>query len=408
MAGDDLALRWRNVLGRRSFLHGIGVAGAAALPGTALFAGTKKLSEGDAAILKFLAAAELIESDLWSQYNDLGGINGGNMAFKAALANIDGDMSQYITDNTDDELSHAAFINAYLMSKGEDPVSLDGFRKLPGSAATGANPSNVPGRLTELRFLNVDTSYYFRYRSTQNPDLGAMFPQLLNMMNQPTIPISDTDTDPNTAAINFPINPGSPPTSEQLRMQAIANSAAFHFGMIEQGGSSLYPTLAQQVTSVEVLRILLSIGGVEIDHFSLWHDKLGNTISPPLAPANGVTNPNAFVTDPKTKLTFPNFDDPANQHNSGLSAADQTNDATETAGVRMFQHNLILAEPCSFLNFNVPCSVIRPTSTANSGAVAAVKGLTASNLFANQSQGFFSAVMALAVAADQARRDGKD
>src|SRR5712691_4439731 len=116
-----------------------------------------KLSKGDAAILRFLAAAEIIESDLWVQYNELGGVNGGNPSYIQALQNLDGDMPQYITDNTDDELSHAAFLNAYLMSKGAQPVNLDAFRRLPSSKATGAK--NI-GRLTNLLRLDVDTSWW--------------------------------------------------------------------------------------------------------------------------------------------------------------------------------------------------------------------------------------------------------
>jgi len=61
------------------------------------------LSKGDAALLRFAAAVELIEADLWQQYNELGGVQGGNPAYMAALSNLDGDMPQYISDNTDDE-----------------------------------------------------------------------------------------------------------------------------------------------------------------------------------------------------------------------------------------------------------------------------------------------------------------
>src|SRR6202023_170951 len=111
-------------------------------------------------------------------------------------------------------------------------------------------------------------------------------------------------------------------------IQAIANVAGFHFSYIEQGGSSLYPILALKASSLEVLRILLSIGGVEIDHFSLWHDKCGNAIAQPLAGPNG-------LTDPETGLTFPDFNNPANHHNQKLSAADQAADG------QMFQTNLI-------------------------------------------------------------------
>src|SRR5438270_9300016 len=178
-AEDDLHTQWRRVVGRRSFLKGVGLAGAAALPGSALLSGSalasaSRLSAGDVAILRLLAAIELIESDLWQQYNELGGQNGSNAAYMAALSNLDGDMPQYIADNTDDELSHAAFLNAYLRSKGARPVNLDQFRTLPSSKATGARQI---GRLTNLQSLDVDTSWYVRYRSTQNPDLGAHFPQ---------------------------------------------------------------------------------------------------------------------------------------------------------------------------------------------------------------------------------------
>src|SRR5207302_2179965 len=120
-----------------------GLATAAALPGSALLAGeamaaSPPITSSDIAILRLLAAAELIETDLWQQYNELGGVNGGNPSYMAALSNLDGDMPQYIADNTDDEESHAAFLNEYLRSRGAEPVNLDAFRKLPSSNATGA------------------------------------------------------------------------------------------------------------------------------------------------------------------------------------------------------------------------------------------------------------------------------
>ena len=178
-AEDDVQLHWQGVVKRRSFLKGISIAGATLAAGAMvgkLSAQTthssRQLSKGDTALLRFAAAAELIEADLWQQYNELGGVQGGNQAYIVALSNLDGDMPQYIADNTDDELSHAAFLNAYLISKGEDPVDLDAFRTLPSSQATGAK--NI-GRLTNLMKLNVDLSWYTRYRGTQNPDLGAKF-----------------------------------------------------------------------------------------------------------------------------------------------------------------------------------------------------------------------------------------
>jgi hypothetical protein len=347
------------------------MAGATLSTGTLLAddKDNKKLSKGDAAILRFLAAAELIETDLWQQYTELGGANGGNQSYMLALQNIDGDMPQYISDNTDDEMTHASFLNAYLMSKGAQPVNLDAFRTLPSSKATGAQQI---GRLTNLMKLNVDTSWYTRYRSTQNPDFGATFPQAVTINNQPAIPLNDTDTPPGTPQ---PVPPTSTPAR---RMQAIANTAAFHFAMIEQGGSSLYPTLALQVSDVEVLRIVLSIGGVEVDHFGLWHDKAGNVVAQPLA----------GVTDPETGVTFPDLNSPPSE---------------------ALQTNLILPEPCEFISASLPaCSVIRPTSTQRSGAVAAVTALTNDQLFLGQSQAFFQTVMALAMAADSAKREGNN
>lgn len=373
-AVDDLHAKWNSVVRRRAFLKGLGVAGAM-LPAGALLAtgvkaatdesGSGELTKGDAAVLRFLAAAEILVTDLWQQYNELGGVDGGNAAYVAALQNLDGDMPQYITDNTDDEVSHAAFLNAYLMSRGAEPVNLDEFRKLPSSQATGARQV---GRLTNLQNLVVDTSFYTRYRSSENPDLGGTFAQAVKIENQPAIPLSDTDTPPATG------QPVPPVTTAARRMQAIANTAGFHFGYIEQGGASLYSSMALKVRDLEVLRIVISIGGVETDHFSLWHDKLGNAVAQPLA----------GVTDPETGVTFPDLNNPATE---------------------LSQTNKILPEPADFLRSGLPeVSVIRPTLTENAGAVATIKSFTADRLFDGQTKKFFETVMALAEAADAARR----
>jgi len=254
---EGVQRHWQGVVKRRSFLKGLGIASATLSAGALL--GTEanaqatrsrgKLSKGDAALLRFAAAVELIEADLWQQYNELGGVQGGNPAYMAALSNLDGDMPQYISDNTDDELSHAAFLNAYLMSKGEEPVDLGPFRNLPSSQATGAKNQ---GRLTNLLKLNVDLSWYTRYRSAKNPDFGVKFKGPFTIENQPAIPLNDTDTPPNQP------QPVPPATPQESRMQAIANTAGFHFAFIEQGGASLYPTLAFKATDAEVLRILVS------------------------------------------------------------------------------------------------------------------------------------------------------
>jgi hypothetical protein len=327
---EEVQRHWQGVVKRRSFLKSIGIATAAVSAGALLSTETRaqsarstgKLSRGDAALLRLAAAVELIEADLWQQYNELGGVQGGNPAYIAALSNLDGDMPQYVADNTDDELSHAAFLNAYLISRGEEPVDLDAFRTLPSSQATGAK--NI-GRLTNLMKLNVDLSWYTRYRSTQNPDFGVKFKGPFEIQNQPAIPLNDTDTPPDQA------QPVPPATPQEARMQAIANTAGFHFAFIEQGGASLYPTLAFKATDPQVLRILVSIGGVEIDHFGLWHDKAGNAVARPLA----------GVVDPETGLTFPDL-------NAVGSELDQT--------------NLILPEPCGFISKSLPqCSVIRLT-----------------------------------------------
>jgi hypothetical protein len=394
---QDPAPRDHVTVGRRSFIRGLGVVGATLLPASALLMRQAKaqqprggrLTKGDADLLRFAAWAELVESDLWTQYNELGGAtkpndgppNVGNPPYKLALQNLDGDMPQYITDNNDDELSHAAFLNAYLSSHGAEPVNLDQFRHLPGSTATGVDKKKIGKRLTNLLNLNVDLSWYTRYRGEENPDLGAIFKGPFNILNEPAIPLNDSDTPPTTVVPSPSIPAGSP----AQRIQAIANTAGFHFAFIEQGGTSLYPTLAFKATSEEVLRILLSIAGVEIDHFSLWHDKAGNAISQPLAGVIDPENPSG--------ATFPDLNDPATLARLNLQ-------------LELTQTNKILPEPCDFLSRESlpPCSVIRPTSTALGGAVATVQSFTADGLFNGQPDSFFAFAMQLATAADNARR----
>ncbi len=380
----DLRNGLKRSIDRRSFMkNGLTAAGVATV-GTGLmvhdsssvFAAqaaqgrSGRLDKGDASILRFLAAAELIEADLWLQYNELGGIQdsevpGGNgsPSYTAALQVLDGDMDQYIHDNTDDEFSHAEFINAYLASKGQDTVNLDQFRTLPSSTATGAQQI---GRLTNLMNLTVDTSWWTRYRSsTKNPDFGDTFPQAVNIVNRTEIPRSNDDL------------AGSTPTSISDHLQAIANTAGFHFVFIEQGGTSLYAQLAQRVTSVEVLRILLSIGGTEICHFQTWHDKAGN--APPLTDIDPVTG---------SAVVFPDLNSPP-------------------FGGEDFQTNLIMPEPTIFLSRQFPvCSIIRPTQTEGA-ATAAANALTADGLFVGQSAVFLELLRDLAEDADEARRQGQ-
>jgi hypothetical protein len=359
---------------RRSFLKsGAVVAGAATIGSGLLGAGLSafgeegsgRLTRGDAAILRFLAAAEILETDLWQQYNELGGVGatgGPSQSYIDALQLLDGDMPQYIADNTDDEFSHQSFINAYLASKNADTVNLDGFRTLPSSKVTG-----VPqiGRLTNLMHLTVDTSWWTRYRSeTMNPDFGDKFDPAvpsLSVGRHTAIPRSNADLDGSTPA------QGNNPPVITNHLQAIANTAGFDFGFIEQGGSSLYPSLAQRVTDVEVLRILLSIGPTETAHFQTWHDKAGN--APPVK-VDG--------------LDFPDLKTPPQPES--------------------LQNNLIMPEPTIFLDRKFPvCSIVRPTATKGV-AMGAVKALTADGLFRGQSEDFFQLLRDLAEDADEAQR----
>ena len=383
-----------NPVPRRSFIKGLSIVGATLLPAGALLKAqaansSGKLGKGDADLLRFALWAEIVESDLWLQYNELGGAtapndgapNPGNPPYIAALQNLDGDMPQYITDNTDDELSHAAFLDAYLRAHGAESVNLDPFRILQGSTATGVDKTKIGKRLTNLLSLNVDLGWYTRYRSGENPDLGATINGPFTISKQPAIPLNDSDTPP---SITVPTPPIPTNNTGAQRVQAIANTAGFHFAFIEQGGTSLYPTLALKASGEEVLRILLSIGGVEIDHFSLWHDKAGNAVNAPLA----------GVTDPETKLNFPNLNDPATLAKLHLQ-------------LELTQTNKIQPEPCDFLQDEAlpPCSVIRPTSTKLGGAVATVNSFLADGLFDGQNDAFFDLSFQLATAADNARRN---
>jgi hypothetical protein len=318
-----------------------------------------KLTKGDAAILRFLAAAEILETDLWRQYNELGGVQdsevpggSGSPPYIEALEVLDEDMPQYIHDNTEDELTHFTFINAYLESRGAQPVNLEPFRNLPSSKATGAQQI---GRLTNLMELTVDTSWWTRYRSsTKNPDFGDSFPPAVPGLAKgsfPAIPRSNGDLKPKD------------------HIQAIANTAGFHFGTIEQGGTSLYPSLAQRVSDPEVLRVLLSIGPTEAMHFQTWSDKAGNA-KPLIDPTNG--------------LEFPHLNEPP-------------------FGGEEFKTNLIMPEPTIFLRKGLPiCSIVRPTNTQGV-ATGAAKFLTAMGLFKGQSDDFFDALTTLAEEADAAK-----
>ena len=370
-AMDELVEVRKNAVDRRSLIKGGLLAGGAITLGAGLLGSgssaraeeaERGLDRGDIAILRFLAAAEIIESDLWIQYAELGGIgdqlpvevnpNQSMNSYQAAFSNLDGDGPQYITSNTDDEISHAAFLNAFLQSKGADPVNFDEFRTLQGSRATGAQ--NI-GRLTNLMHLNVDTSWFIRYRSTTNPDFGSTYPQAIHIENRTAIPVTDADFN----------NPN--------HIQVIANTAAFHFGYIEQGGSSLYASMSRKVSHPTVLEITLGIGGDEIAHFLEWVDFAGNGVQAPVAPVSsgGLTFPNFFTNPPNP----------------------------------LIQPNLIFPVPCEFIHPSLPrCAVIRPLTDKFAGAVAAIASFTADGLFVGQSNEFLKKLNKLAEEADAAVR----
>jgi hypothetical protein len=388
---------------RRKFLRngmlaaGAATVGAGLLPGRLSAFGRDNdeqddrapITKGDIAILTFLSALEQIEEDLWQQYSELGGVqdnevsgkNGGNALYTAALQILDGDMAQYIHDNTDDEISHHRFLNNYLVSKGAKPIDLrKQFANLPSSKADGARQI---GRLTNLTQLTVDTSFWSRYRSITNPDFdpGAPFVQAvpsLNVKQHTAIPRSNADTANSTITNNNP-------QSISTHLQAIAFTAGFHFAFIEQGGSSLYPTLAQKVTNLEVLRVLLSIGPSETMHFQTWQDKAGNAL--PISDTdNGPGGTGATVSF------------------STLSAAQgETN--PESLNGDTLQANLIMPEPTHFIDQGLgPVAIVRPTSTKFGGAVASFQSFADDGLFIGQPKHFFDLLFDLANEADQARR----
>jgi hypothetical protein len=406
MKHSDRATSRQQHTNRRAFFKsGVAVAGATAgavLLGKGLpaFAGDElglPITGGDIAILRFLSAAEQVEADLWIQYAELGGATNQNLSgidlvqngkkvstglaanYVTALQVLDGDMPQYIVDNTDDEISHHAFLNNYLQSKGAKPVDLSHFAILPPSQVTGVPQT---GRLTNLKQLTVDTSWWTRYRSAvQNPDLGGTFENAVpDLFSHPhtAIPLNDND---------LVLNPdGTIPN----HLQAIASTAGFHFGFIEQGGSSLYPSLAQKVTNLEVLRILLSIGPSETMHFQVWHDKAGN--------APNITDGN---------LSFPDLTKGIDPNTGSTTVNEGHNPPTPAAD--LFQPNLIMPEPTIFLNSKFgPVSVIRPTSPNNNPAQGAIKSFVDDGLFIDpstgQNTGIVPVLFQLAEEADEAQR----
>src|SRR5258707_8736620 len=206
--------------------------------------------------------------------------------------------------------------------------------------------------------LRVDTSWSPRSRSRGNRDCGDPSPKFVTLVTLPAIPNSDL-----------------PLGSDES--QLIANTAGFHFATIEQGGSSLYDSFLPKASSLEVLRIVAAIGGTEVQHFEIWQDKAGNAPPVPLA----------------TGALFPLLPIAPDQTPTGVDVADP------------MDTNQVMARPCRFISAQLPlCAVIRPTSTAKAGAMAAATGLTKSGLFKGQSDAFFEFLFELAAEADAATR----
>ena len=211
----------------------------------------------------------------------------------------------------------------------------------------------------------MDTSWWTRYRSTTNPDLGASFPNAVPSLAagvHTAIPRNASDL-----GSNDPNNPSD-------HMKAIAFTAGFHFAFIEQGGTSLYAAMAQKARSLEVLRIILSIGGSEIMHFQTWQDKAGNAT--PVTDHDSVNNSTVTFTD------------------------------LHTGQPENLQANLIMPEPCDFISKSLPqCAIIRPTGLDHVSAMSAVNSFAADGLFRGQSKQFLDLIKSLARAADEAERE---
>ena len=315
------------------------------------------LTKRDVAILRFFAAIELIESDLWQQYDELGGVTEGPQnPYQLALQFLDGDGSHYITSNTLDEISHSTYLNAYLESEGADPVDFDRFRTLRGSWSAIAQKI---GRLTNLKHLDIDTTWYTRYRQVEDPDLKCSSLQAIRIVNRQAIPRSDADFE-------------SP-----SHVQAIANTAAFHFGYIEYLVSSLYATFSHKLKRAKVLKVALGIGGNEIAHFLEWVDFAGNAVQWEPFQSDSLSSP------------MDGYDQHLATHANGATPFDR-----------------------AALNFPIPpdvtsefltdCAALLPLETRFGGAVNTINSFSQNGLFVGQSPEFLKTLVLMAEEADSA------
>jgi len=316
------------------------------------------LTKGEIAIQRFLTAIELIESDLWQQYDELGGATTAEQNdYQLALQFLNRLGSKYITANAVNEIEHSTFLRTCLESEGVDPINLDEFRILRGSTATASQ--NV-GRLTNLMHLNIDTNCHIRFRSDDKPGFGTGSSQDFRIANRPAIPCADSEF------------------SDTSHVQAIANTAAFHFRFIEQGVSGLYTSFSQRVKRTKVLKITLGIGGQEIAHFLEWTNFAANVVQ---------------------DLPFRFDHSDASITNQGIT----TPDSEVTSRRFIFQTRPRFSSHGSSIHKDLSLSpVIRPVNDRHCSAVATIESFTENGLFFGQSTEFLRTLMALAEEADAA------
>ncbi len=211
--------------------------------------------------------------------------------------------------------------------------------------------------------LDMDTSWYIRYRSLENPECRAFSTQAIRIVNRQSIPRTDADFE------------------RPSHVQEIANTAALHFGFIEHAGSSLYAGLSQKVRRVAVLKIILGIGGDEIAHFLAWVEFAGNAVLGP-------------------PFTFPNAQSPVANHDITFP------DLSGKSGGSLYQTNLSFPVPGNSMTKNgTCCPVIRQLDGQFGGAVATINSFTQNGLFVGQSPKFISTFMQMAEDADGAIRN---
>jgi hypothetical protein len=317
---------------------------------------TGALTKRDIAILRFFAAIELIESDLWQQYDEFGGVTEGPQnPYQLALQFLDGDGSQYITSNTLDEISHSTYLNAYLDSEGVDSVDFDRFRILRGSWSAHAQKV---GRLSNLKHLDIDTTWFARYRQVEDPDFKSSSLRAMRIVNRQAIPRSDADL------------------AGPSHVQAIANTAAVHFGYIEYLVSSLYATFSHKLKRAKVLKIALGIGGSEIAHFLSWVDFAGSALQWA-----------SFQSD--------NLPSPLDGYDLRL---------TTNANVVPFNRPGINfpIPPDVTSEFLTDCAALLPLETRFGGAVNTINNFSQNGLFVGQSPEFLRTLLQMAEDADSA------